>query len=266
MTSSRTTTGTATRPATCSCRSIAGGHPVGQPGDRPASTATAATSSASSCPRTRLRDAVEVAERVRAAIREVPGSGRRACGHALLGGRGHVPRGWRRPRRRCCWPPTAPSTPPSAPGETGSATAADGLALAGEFVPPSMPVDEPRLRAPAAQLRPPAIASASAAGTATGRRGARTHLDGLVERHAERARGRALVHGEADAPVRIDRQERRARSARRRRSGPRACRPRGGPLPAPMRTTSRSPSCRPGSAAARSSASAESFTLPKVSR
>ena len=92
-------------------------------------------------PRTRLRDAVEVAERVRALIREVhgtdgePASMRCSVGVATFPEDGDSRASLLLAADRALYAAKRA-------GRDRVATAADGLALAGEFVPPSMPVDE----------------------------------------------------------------------------------------------------------------------------
>ncbi len=96
-------------------------------------------------PRARLRDAVEVAERVRALIREVPGtdgepaSMRCSVGVATFPGDGDSRASLLLAADRALYAAKRA-------GRDRVATAADGLALAGEFVPPSMPVDEVELQ------------------------------------------------------------------------------------------------------------------------
>ncbi len=99
-------------------------------------------------PRTRLRDAVEVALRVRAGIRAahgtdgMPASMRCSVGVATFPEDGDDRASLLLAADRALYAAKRA-------GRDRAATAADGLALAGEFVPPSMPVDDPALGAPA---------------------------------------------------------------------------------------------------------------------
>ena len=92
-------------------------------------------------PRTRLRDAVEVAERVRALIREVPGTDGEPASMRCSVGVATFPEDGDSRASLLLAADRALYAAKRA-GRDRVATAADGLALAGEFVPPSMPVDE----------------------------------------------------------------------------------------------------------------------------
>jgi diguanylate cyclase (GGDEF)-like protein len=93
-------------------------------------------------PRTRLRDAVEVAERVRAGIRDahgadgMPAAMRCSVGVATFPDDGDDRAALLLAADRALYAAKRA-------GRDRVATAADGLALASDFVPPSMPVDEP---------------------------------------------------------------------------------------------------------------------------
>jgi diguanylate cyclase (GGDEF)-like protein len=92
-------------------------------------------------PRTRLRDAVEVAERVRIAIGQAPGSDARpadmrcSVGIAVFPDDGDGQASLLLAADRALYAAKRA-------GRDRVATAAEGLALAGEFVPPSLPVDD----------------------------------------------------------------------------------------------------------------------------
>jgi diguanylate cyclase (GGDEF)-like protein len=92
-------------------------------------------------PRTRLRDAVEVAERVRVLIREVPGTDGEPASMRCSVGVATFPEDGDSRASLLLAADRALYAAKRA-GRDRVATAADGLALAGEFVPPSMPVDE----------------------------------------------------------------------------------------------------------------------------
>jgi diguanylate cyclase (GGDEF)-like protein len=92
-------------------------------------------------PRTRLRDAVEVAERVRALIREVPGTDGEPASMRCSVGVATFPEDGDSRASLLLAADRALYAAKRA-GRDRVATAAEGLALAGEFVPPSMPVNE----------------------------------------------------------------------------------------------------------------------------
>jgi diguanylate cyclase (GGDEF)-like protein/excisionase family DNA binding protein len=92
-------------------------------------------------PRTRLGDAVEVAQRVRAAIQDARGAGQRRAGMRCSVGVATFPHD-ATTRDELLLAADRALYAAKRAGRDRVATAADGLALATEFVPPSMPVDE----------------------------------------------------------------------------------------------------------------------------
>ncbi len=92
-------------------------------------------------PRTRLEDAVDVAERVRAAIGDARDEGRRRAGMRCSVGVATFPRD-ASSRSELLLAADRALYAAKRAGRDRVATAADGLALATEFVPPSIPVDE----------------------------------------------------------------------------------------------------------------------------
>ncbi len=92
-------------------------------------------------PRTMLDDATDVAERIRDAIRDVRGSGRRRAGMRCSAGVATFPNDTRDRAELLLAADRALYAAKRAGGDR-IGTAADGLALAAEFVPPRTPVDE----------------------------------------------------------------------------------------------------------------------------
>jgi diguanylate cyclase (GGDEF)-like protein len=92
-------------------------------------------------PRTRLHDAVEVAERVRGAIRQVHGADGRPASMRCCVGVATFPADGADHAALLLAADRALYAAKRA-GRDRVATAAEGLALASEFVPPSMPVDQ----------------------------------------------------------------------------------------------------------------------------
>ncbi|HKZ91895.1 MAG TPA: diguanylate cyclase [Candidatus Limnocylindrales bacterium] len=97
-------------------------------------------------PRTGVADAVDVAERIRAAIRGLRGSGRRRAGMRCSVGVAAFPAD-ASDRVNLLLAADRALYAAKRAGRDRICTAADGLALAAEFVPPSTPVDEPVLLA-----------------------------------------------------------------------------------------------------------------------
>ena len=92
-------------------------------------------------PRTALKDATDVAERIRSAIRDVRGSGRRRAGMRCSAGVATFPDD-ARDRAELLLAADRALYAAKRAGRDRVGTAADGLALATEFVPPRTPVDE----------------------------------------------------------------------------------------------------------------------------
>jgi diguanylate cyclase (GGDEF)-like protein len=97
--------------------------------------------------RTRLRDATEVAERIRDAIREVRGADGRTASMRCSVGVATFPADGE-DRASLLLAADRALYAAKRAGRDRVATAVDGLALAGEFVPPSMPVEEPGILTP----------------------------------------------------------------------------------------------------------------------
>jgi len=92
-------------------------------------------------PRTRLRDAVDVADRVRTAIRDARGVEQRSAGMRCSVGVATFPQD-AVDRAELLLAADRALYAAKRAGRDRVATAADGLALATEFVPPSIPVDD----------------------------------------------------------------------------------------------------------------------------